>query len=318
VFKRIIEDFIAECTARLMPRLNVRRHFDRFERRGVHVTPVHFYEPIPDTRRLDAKTWHCHSELMALDLDVAGQLNRLDLFRETFAAEYDAIPTSKTSNPTKYYYENSYFACVDAEILYCNIRHFKPKKIIEVGSGFSTLLAAQAISKNNEEDGGSRCELTAIEPFPNQTLRRGFEGLDRLMTDRIQDVPFTTFEALEENDILFLDSSHMLSLGSDVQYEFLEILPRLKPGVLVHIHDIFLPAEYPQEWVMKRHRFWNEQYFLQAFLAFNSAFEVIWSCSYLHLKHPEELARTFASYRRMQESFKWTGPGSFWIRRRLS
>jgi Methyltransferase domain len=315
--KHKIQDIIAECTARLLPRLNVRRHFDRFERHGVHVTPVHFYQPIPDTRRIDDKTWHCDSALPGLELDVSGQLERLDLFRRTFASEYDAIPTSRTSNPHQFYYENSYFGCVDPEMLYCNIRHFKPRKMVEVGSGFSTLLAAQAILKNERDDGGHRCELTAIEPFPNDTLRGGFDGLGRLVTERIQDVPLATFESLEANDILFLDSSHVLSISSDVQYEFLEVLPRLKPGVLVHIHDIFLPAEYPREWVMDRHRFWNEQYFLQAFLAFNSQFEVIWSGSYLHAHHPDDLARAFASYRRMREKPDWVGPGSFWIRRRL-
>jgi hypothetical protein len=116
--------------------------------------------------------------------------------------------------------------------------------------------------------------------------------------------------ALGENDILFIDSTHVLRIGSDVQYEFLEVLPRLRPGVYVHIHDIFMPAEYPEAWVRREHRFWTEQYLLQAFLCYNGAFEVIWAGSYMHLKHPDELAAAFASYGPGRH------PGSFWIRRR--
>jgi hypothetical protein len=115
---------------------------------------------------------------------------------------------------------------------------------------------------------------------------------------------------LEENDILFIDSSHVLKIGSDVQYEYLEILPRLNKGVIVHIHDIFLPAEYRKEWVLKDHIFWTEQYLLQAFLAFNDNFEILWAGSYMHLKHPDKLEVAFNSYRRNE---RW--PGSFWIKK---
>ena len=115
---------------------------------------------------------------------------------------------------------------------------------------------------------------------------------------------------LEAGDVLFIDSSHMLRIGSDVQFEYLEILPRLKPGVIVHIHDIFLPAEYPRNWVHDKHIFWNEQYLLQAFLAFNASFEVLWGGSWMHLNHPAELESAFQSYKRENQ---W--PGSFWIRR---
>src|SRR5690606_25350779 len=103
-------------------------------------------------------------------------------------------------------------------------------------------------------------ELTAIEPWPSEALLRGFPGLKELLREDVQNVPLGRFEALEANDILFLDSSHVMKIGSDVQYEFFEIIPRLRPGVLVHFHDIFLPREYPREWVVDDQRFWNEQY----------------------------------------------------------
>jgi len=110
------------------------------------------------------------------------------------------------------------------------------------------------------------------------------------------------------NDILFIDSSHVLKIGSDVQYEYLEILPRLAPGVLVHLHDIFLPMEYPKNWILTDHYFWNEQYLLQAFLIHNVAMKVLWAGSYMHLQYPAILEQTFSSYNRGK---RW--PGSFWM-----
>lgn len=120
----------------------------------------------------------------------------------------------------------------------------------------------------------------------------------------------TEFTRLEANDILFIDSSHVVTIGSDVQYEYLEILPRLAPGVLVHIHDIFLPMEYRKQWVLQELRFWNEQYLLQAFLIQNVAWKVLWGGSYMHIQHPDILEKSFSSYNREE---RW--PGSFWIQR---
>src|SRR5262249_46442361 len=113
-----------------------------------------------------------------------------------------------------------------------------------------------------------------------------------------------------QNDILFIDSSHVFRVDSDVRFLFLEVLPRLNPGVLIHIHDIFLPYDYPRDWIVKEHRFWNEQYLLHAFLLFNRAFEVLWAGSYMHTRHSDKLKRAFASY---DPASVW--PGSFWMRR---
>jgi len=190
------------------------------------------------------------------------------------------------------------------------IRHFKPKKIFEIGSGNSTYLSAHAILKNKEEDNDYECELVAIEPYPNDILKAGFPGLSKLIPKKAQDIPLSEFKKLLENDILFIDSSHVLKIGSDVQYEYLEILPRLNKGVIIHVHDIFLPTEYPKEWVLKDYRFWTEQYLLQAFLAFNNSFEVLWAGSYMHLRYPDKLEEVFSSYKRDE---RW--PGSFWIRK---
>lgn len=285
------------------------RSFRLLERLGVHVTPNHFYFPVPDTRSLDETLWKRQSELVGIDLDEAAQIELLASFAAEFRNEYEAFPREPTGVPHQFFLGNTRFDAVDAEILYCMIRRFRPARVFEIGSGYSTYLSAQALLKNRDAH-GQPAELIACEPYPGPVLQAGFPGLSRLIAARVQDVPLTEFERLDSGDILFIDSSHVLKIGSDVQYEFLEILPRLKKGVLVHVHDIFLPAEYPRAWVLEQHKFWNEQYLLQAFLSFNSAYKVLWGGSFMHLEHPHALSEAFSSYDRRRS---W--PGSFWIRR---
>ncbi len=280
------------------------------QRLGVHVTPNHFYQPVPDTTKLKDNLWSEHSELVGIDINETKQLELLSLFVSRFRTEYEHFPKSKTTVPHEYYLNNGNFESVDAEILYCMIRNFKPRRIFEIGSGYTTYLSAQAVLQNAEEDNSYQCELVAIEPYPNETLKAGFPGLTSLLTKEVQDIPLSEFKKLEEHDILFIDSSHVLKIGSDVQYEYLDILPRLNKGVIIHVHDIFLPAEYPKKWVLHDRRFWTEQYLLQALLAFNSSFEVLWAGSWMHLKYPERLEAAFSSYQRNK-----TLPGSFWLRR---
>jgi len=284
--------------------------FTLWERLGFHITINHFYEPIPDTRTLKDDLWEKQSELVGIGMNEKSQIDLLSLFSSKFKKEYENFPRNETSILYQYYVDNRGFESVDGEILYCMIRHFKPKRFIEIGSGNSTYLSAQAILKNKEEDNAYECELVAIDPYPNDILKAGFPGLSKLVSKKVQDIPLSEFRKLRENDILFIDSSHVLKIGSDVQFEYLEILPRLHTGVVVHLHDIFLPAEYPKEWVLEKYIFWTEQYLLQAFLTFNDSFKVLWAGSYMHLKHPDKLEASFSSYKREE---RW--PGSFWIRK---
>jgi methyltransferase family protein len=280
-----------------------------WETLGIHITPNYFESPIPDTRLLKEEIWSKTSNLSGINMREREQIKLLKSFVHAYKAEYERFPRSQTGCPQQYYVDNSYFEAVDGEILYCMIRHFKPKRLYEVGCGNSTFLSAQSLLEN-QKDGGPLGQLVAFEPFPELSLKRGFRGLSRLVVSKVEDIPLAQFQELEENDILFLDSSHVLRIGGDVQYEFLEILPNLKPGVIVHVHDIFLPAEYPRNLIMRSRRFFSEQYLLQAFLTFNSEFEVLWSSSLMHLNHPDLLEAAFNSYTR--ES-RW--PGSFWMRR---
>ena len=294
----------------------IHQTFQFWQALGVHVTPNHFYEPIPDTSRLPERLWTTPSDLAGLELNDAGQVALLAHFVERYRAEYSAFPASPTGNPSDYFADNGMFLGVDAEMLYCLVREHKPARIVEIGSGFSTRVSAAAIRRNREDDPSYRGELIALDPFPPPELRAGFAGLTRLIEQPVQNVPIEEFTSLTAGDILFIDSSHVLKIGSDVQHEYLSILPRLQPGVLVHVHDIFLPMEYPREWVIDRHRFWNEQYLLQAFLAFNTSFEIIWAGSYMHRYHPDLLQAAFSTY---HPDERWQGrawlPGSFWFRR---
>jgi len=294
----------------------IKRTFALWQALGFHVTPNHYYEPIPDTRLLKEALWSTHSELVGIDMNEPGQIKLLERFVAEFKAEYDLFPSFPSATAHAFYVENGVFLGGDAEVLYCMLRHFKPRRFIEVGSGYSTLLSAQALCKNREEDESFACEFISIDPCPPGMLEASVPGLSRLIRKPIQEIPISELTCLSANDILFIDSSHVLRVGGDVQLEYLEVLPRLPIGVIVHIHDVFLPMDYPREWFLERHRFWNEQYLLQAFLTFNDSFEILCAVSYLHVRHPDKLADAFQTYRRDE---RWQGrrclPGSFWMRR---
>jgi predicted O-methyltransferase YrrM len=284
---------------------------------GIHVTPNHFYEPIPDTRRLPDRLWESSVDPTGINLNEPQQLTLLDELAAKYRIEYESFPVAPTGVAWEYHLANDQFSKVDAEILYCMIRYLQPAQVIEIGSGYSTMVAAQAVRKNSELDSAYQCELTAIEPYPSAPLVQGFPGLAELIRAPVQEVPLARFEALQSGDVLFIDSSHVAKIGSDVCFEFLELLPRIAPGVVVQVHDIFLPAEYPRHLVVDWHRFWTEQYLLQAFLAFNTQFEVLLGASFLHLRHPDRLAAAIPSY----STVRWPTalpPSSFWFRRKLT
>jgi hypothetical protein len=282
--------------------------FDLWERHGFHLTPDHFYSPIPRVAALAAGPWPPPAELPGVDMREEAQLAWLERCRE-FGPELAEFPVQPTAVAHEYYRDNPMFRVVDADVLYCLVRSRRPKRVLEIGAGFSTLLTAAALRRNAAD--GHPGECVAVEPFPSDVLMRGLPGLDQLRVEGVQSMPRGYFDRLDRDDILFIDSSHVTKTGSDVNRLFLDVLPRLRPGVLVHVHDVFLPAEYPREWVVNEHRFWNEQYLLHAFLLFNGAFEVVWAGSYMHLTHPERLRDVFPAY---DPASAW--PGSFWMRRR--
>ena len=298
-----LSQFISAVIPICLESTEIHELFQDWERHGFHVTPAHFYQPIPDTRSLPETLWTQPSELVGIDMNEAMQLDLLRRHFPKFRDEYGQFPVEPSGEETRFHLGNQLFDDVDALVAYCMVRHFQPRLIIEVGSGFSSLLLGDAVAKNT----GS--SLICIEPFPREFLRKGFPGLQSLMEQKVQDIELDFFSQLDSGDILFIDSSHTVKIGGDVNYLFLEVLPRLKPGVIVHVHDIFLPFEYRRDWVLDEFRFWTEQYLLQGFLTFNSEFEVLMANNYLNQYHEEELKVAFP------DLSSWGG-GSFWMRRR--
>ena len=298
-----LSQFISAVIPICLESTEIHELFQDWERHGFHVTPAHFYQPIPDTRSLPETLWTQPSELVGIDMNEAMQLDLLRRHFPKFRDEYGQFAAEPSGEENRFHLGNQLFDDVDALVAYCMVRHFQPRLIIEVGSGFSSLLLGDAVAKNT----GS--SLICIEPFPREFLRKGFPGLRSLTEQKVQDIELDFFAQLESSDILFIDSSHTVKIGGDVNYLFLEVLPRLKPGVIVHVHDIFLPFEYRRDWVLDEFRFWTEQYLLQAFLTFNSEFEVLMANNYLNQYHEEELKVAFA------DLSSWGG-GSFWMRRK--
>jgi predicted O-methyltransferase YrrM len=302
---RLPADRRAELVADLFPGTLSRSSFRAWEERGFHVTPVHYYQAIPDTRTLGDRPWRRRSPLHGITLREDEQealIRRLTRYK----AEYDAFPDAPTADPRQFHWGNQAFGPVDAEVLYAMVRHWRPARVVEVGSGWSTRLIAQAIRQNQREEPGRTCRFTTIDPEPDPVLGEVAE----VVAASVQDVDPKVFADLRRDDLLFIDSSHVVKIGSDVNLEVLEILPSLAPGVLVHFHDIFLPAEYPRTWIMDNHWFWTEQYLLQAFLSYNEAFEVLLANHWLHLTRPDLLAEAFARYSAGVQ------PASLWLRRR--
>jgi predicted O-methyltransferase YrrM len=289
------------------------RLFPYFERVGLHVTLSHFYEPIPDLRTLPADIFERESELPGLDMREPEQLSLLDQLGR-FRNEYSkfTLIQDQGADNNEYYLSNPQYGPVDAEVLYSMIRLQAPKQVIEIGAGYSTLLIARGMRRNAEHDPAKRGRLTSIEPYPRPFLRR-LDGLDELIESDLQSVPLERFQALGPGDVLFIDSSHVMKLGSDVQYELLEIIPRLAPGVFVHIHDIFLPTEYPAVFATEWKLFWTEQYAVQAFLQFNSEFLVMWSSNLMMRRHPQRVGETFPSILSVPNV-----PSSLWLQRRTT
>jgi predicted O-methyltransferase YrrM len=298
-----LSQFIATVVPGCLFNREFHESFLLWERNGFHVTPVHFYQPIPDTQNLPQTLWKMPSELVGIDMNESMQLDLLRNHFPKFRNEYEQFPSEPTGKSHHFHLNNGLFDDADALVAYGIVRHFQPRLIIEVGGGFSTMLLAEAAAKNNTS------ALICIEPFPQEFLKQGFPGLHRLIEKKVQDVELKFFSELRSGDILFIDSSHTVKIGGDVNYLFLEVLPRLEPGVIVHIHDIFFPFEYRRDWVLDEFRFWSEQYLLQAFLAFNSEFEVLMANDYASHYHRPDLQAAFPSLSSL-------GGGSFWMRRR--
>ncbi|GHU96433.1 hypothetical protein FACS1894156_7510 [Bacteroidia bacterium] len=273
--------------------------------RMIGVFPIidHYYEPMFDPKHL-RKPLSAVRTLPAIDWNVAEQLDLLNSFN--FRNEFDNIPTNFVNHTTFYFYNGSY-GSGDADYWYNIIRLKKPKRIIEIGSGNSTLMARLAIKANQQQDADYACRHICIEPYEMPWLTQiGVE----LIRKKTEDIDTDFFGMLEANDILFIDSSHVIRPQGDVLFEYLELLPTLRQGVIVHIHDIFSPRDYPKDWVEDSVRLWNEQYLLEAFLSFNKEWKVIGALNLLCNDYFNLLKSKCSCHLTPDRS-----PGSFYIQR---
>ncbi len=252
--------------------------------------PGHFYSPIPSLKSVLADSQRLFDKaprtLPGIPLHDDAQLRLL----ETFAALQADIPFGPERRPgLRYWFDNVPYTYSDGVILYSMLRHLRPRRVVEVGSGFSSALMLDV----GERFLDGKVEHTFIEPYPallESLITPADAGHVEIVPERVQDVPLSTFARLKGGDILFIDSSHVSKVGSDVNYLLSEVLPSLAAGVYIHIHDIFYPFEYPKSWIQEG-RAWNEAYLVRAFLQFNDSFEMVFWNSFLERCYAERMAR---------------------------
>jgi predicted O-methyltransferase YrrM len=243
--------------------------------------PGHYYSAIPSLEDREAFLAQ-HSlkpEMRGLNLNAELQLDLLRQFRDY----YQESPFQDTkSEDLRYYYINPSYSYTDALTLYSMLRKFKPRRIIEIGSGYSSCVMLDTAERFLDDT----VNFTFIEPYPEllHSLIKEQDKKHTILPVKLQDVDRDIFKSLGKNDILFVDSTHVSKLGSDVNRIMFEILPILQQGVLIHFHDIFWPFEYPSDWIKKGFA-WNEAYILRAFLEFNDSFEILFFASFLHNHH---------------------------------
>jgi predicted O-methyltransferase YrrM len=237
-----------------------------------------------------------------LTLDAEQHLAFLQSVCAPYRSELEALPVDDAAG-NGYFRNNEWFGSIDGDVLYGIIRHFVPEQILEIGSGFSSRLAARAI-----RDGELKTKLTCVDPHPRVEIE---QCADEFIQGAVEDLPASELASrLNAGDVLFIDSSHLITTGGDIQYLYLQLLPRLCAGVLIHAHDIFLPFDYPEELVRKRWA-WNEQYLLHALLIGNAGFEILWPSYHVWRLDREKVEAIIGS-----QKFSSLGPSSFWMVKR--
>jgi hypothetical protein len=268
-------------------------------RAGVQFVVKSYYSPIPDLRRLPDDVWSRRSPMRGVDLDVERAFDRTEAMLQRWAGEL--APGDPIALP------NESYSWGDAHLLHAMVRELRPARVHELGSGQSTLVLAGACRRNAAD--GAPVHYEVVDPYPT-VAPPGTPGVTRFRQEPAEGLPIEWFEQLGAGDVLFVDTTHTVKVGSDVNRIVLDVLPALRPGVIVHFHDVFLPYEYPRAWAEDYGLYWSEQYLLQAFLSGNPAWEVL--CP-LHALAREDEARLRAA---LPGAPAGIGCGAFWIRRR--
>jgi hypothetical protein len=276
---------------------------------------VHYYSPVPDIKDLEQrKVWDRQSALAGIDFQPDRQLAFLRELGKEFGHECH-WPRTPTKDPLQFFTDNGSFSFGCAAGLHCILRYFKPRRVIEIGSGYSSLVISSALDLNARYASQGPGEHIIIDPYPGEIVKTGLRGVSRLIDKRVELMDAEFFDQLGENDVLFVDSSHVVRTGGDVIYLVLDVLPRLRSGVIVHFHDISLPYEYNKVYFTNPgfRVFWTEAYLLQAFLALNREFEILMAMNFLMTDHLKDFCASFSHF---DPAKNWANSGSFWIRRK--
>jgi hypothetical protein len=268
-------------------------------RLGYELRRQHFYLPFPDVERLP-DLWTEPRDLTGVDLRLqeAGELLK-EL--EPLIAEFSVATAARPA-----FLDNGGYESVDAEVLYGLLRKLKPARVVELGSGASSHVIDLARRAN--EDDGQPLTHTIYDPYPFGNPM-GPVSAATVHALAAEDLDIGVIDALQAGDILFVDTTHTVKTGGDVVRIFLDLVPRLAAGAYVHVHDVFLPYEYPRKWVVDDRRAWAEQYLLQAFLAFNEQFEVVFPAYAISREQPALVSSIVPSFG------LGVAPGAFWMRR---
>jgi hypothetical protein len=282
------------------------------QRLGYHFQRCDFYSALNDLDFLaeNKDLWQGRSMPAGIDWGLDRQLA---LLREIagYVGELRDVPVEPgADSPFGYHWHNDFWRGTDALVHYALLRARRPARVLEIGCGWSSLLMAQALALN-EAESGARCSVHQIEPYPRHELMSRLPAHWTIEEKMLQRASLARVEELRAGDVLFYDGSHVARVASDVNWFFFEILPRVAPGTIVHLHDIFWPADYPESWIFDRGQTWNEQYVLQAFLMFNGEFEVLLANSALVTEYPEQVQALLAG-----SPEPISGGGSVWLRRR--
>jgi len=260
-----------------------------FYKNSFWAPPGHFYSPVINLedilKRKEQIFKDPEIETYGVDLNVSQQLQLLHSFSQLPETPFSANKT----DGFRYYYENKFFTYSDGFFLKSILLHFRPERIIEVGSGFSSALMLDV----SDIEFSNSIKLTFIEPFPENRFNKIVRESDQftLIKEFVQDLELEVFKELKSNDILFIDSSHVVKTGSELNFLLFEVLPVLSPGVIIHFHDIFYPFEYPMDWALEK-RSWNENYFLRAFLMHNPDFKILIFNSFLSKFYKKEMGES--------------------------
>jgi hypothetical protein len=271
---------------------------------GYNVYPRTFYSPFAQVDEIDWEKLRQPRELPGIKIDLDRAVKHLGSLLP-FAGELDRYPYDREAGAAFWLNNEGSFSDFDATVLHTMLRKLKPKRYIEVGCGFSSIVSSGALKANAAD--GHACETIYVDPEPRLDVRPHLE-FARLVIEPVQKVPLTLFESLESGDVLFIDTSHVLKMQNDVEFELLHVLPALKPGVWIHLHDVFTPYDYPKDWVDRSIRFvGNEQYALECLLSGGNRFQIELPLFCLWKQRPETLQQLLPRGR--------SRPHSFWIRK---